>query len=120
MEAVWSRSIAKRGFFKESRLGYSIGLSYPPDWGEHTISFRKGDRTLLQPNMTFHLMPGIWLDDYGVEITESIRITESGCELLADVPKDLFIKKPASYSGLSLVETPDNQVEFPKKADFSS
>ncbi|WP_100398625.1 M24 family metallopeptidase [Bacillus sp. FJAT-44742] len=120
VEAVWSRSIAKRGFFKESRLGYSIGLSYPPDWGEHTISFRKGDRTLLQPNMTFHLMPGIWLDDYGVEITESIRVTESGCELLADVPKDLFIKKPASYSGLSLVEIPENQVEFPKKADFSS
>ncbi|MDZ5782247.1 M24 family metallopeptidase [Marinococcus luteus] len=94
VESVWSRTIARRGYFKESRLGYSIGLSYPPDWGEHTVSFRKGDHTILQPNMTFHLMPGIWLDDHGVEITESIRITENGCELLSHVPRDMYIKEP--------------------------
>ncbi|WP_096200849.1 M24 family metallopeptidase [Bacillus sp. FJAT-45350] len=93
VEAVWSKTIAKRGHHKDSRLGYSVGLSYPPDWGEHTVSFRKGDRTILQPNMTFHLMPGIWYDDYGVEITESIRITEDGCELLTNFPRELFKKK---------------------------
>nr|WP_156816922.1 M24 family metallopeptidase [Salsuginibacillus kocurii] len=92
VEDIWSQSIAKRGFFKDSRLGYSIGCSYPPDWGEHTVSFRKGDLTVMQPNMTFHLMPGIWLDHYGVEITESILITEEGCETLATTPRDLYIK----------------------------
>ncbi|RKD72780.1 Xaa-Pro dipeptidase [Sinobaca qinghaiensis] len=96
VEAIWSRTIAKRGYYKESRLGYSIGLSYPPDWGEHTVSFRKGDKTILQPNMTFHLMPGIWLDNYGVEITESILITENGCETFADFPKPLYVKEANS------------------------
>ncbi|WP_240375516.1 M24 family metallopeptidase [Bacillus piscicola] len=98
VEGIWSKTIAKRGYYKESRLGYSIGLSYPPDWGEHTVSLRKGDRTIMQPNMTFHLMPGIWLDNYGVEITESIRITENGCETFASVPRELYIKKPSAVS----------------------
>ncbi len=92
VEEVWSNTIMRYGHHKDSRLGYSIGLSYPPDWGEHTISLRKGDKTILQPNMTFHLMPGIWYEDYGVEITESIRVTESGCELLTNFPRKIFEK----------------------------
>ncbi|MBU8908030.1 M24 family metallopeptidase [Desertibacillus haloalkaliphilus] len=93
VEAVWSQSIAKYGFMKDSRLGYSTGLSYPPDWGEHTASIRKGDKTILQPNMAFHLIPGIWYDDYGVEISESFYVTDTGCEAFADFPRQLFIKK---------------------------
>ena len=37
--------------------------------------------------MCFHFMPGLWVDDFGLEITESIRITETGYELLAQVPR---------------------------------
>lgn len=98
VEHIWAKAIAKHGYYKDSRLGYSIGLSYPPDWGENTVSFRKGDRTILQPNMTFHFMPGIWMDDYGVAITESIRVTEKGCELFANVPREVYIKKPSDAS----------------------
>ncbi|WP_106587972.1 M24 family metallopeptidase [Salsuginibacillus halophilus] len=96
VESVWRNQIAKHGVEKDSRLGYSIGCSFPPDWGEHTISLRPGDLSVLQPNMTFHLMPGIWMDDYGVEITESILVTEDGCETLADVSRDLLIKPSSS------------------------
>ena len=32
---------------KESRTGYSIGIGYPPDWGEHTLNIYKGDMTEL-------------------------------------------------------------------------
>ena len=39
--------IARYGLKKESRIGYSIGVAYPPDWGEHTISLRPGDKTVL-------------------------------------------------------------------------
>lgn len=86
-------TLKKHGFEKESRTGYSIGMSYPPDWGERTMSFRAGDQSVLQPNMCFHFMPGLWVDDWGLEITESIRITETGVETLADVPRKLQIKK---------------------------
>jgi len=80
------------GFKKDSRTGYSIGLSYPPDWGERTISLRRGDRTELQENMTFHFMPALWLDDGGLEITESVVITKTGYQSLATVPQKLLVK----------------------------
>ncbi|WP_102028571.1 M24 family metallopeptidase [Salirhabdus sp. Marseille-P4669] len=95
IEAVWQTSIAKYGYHKPSRLGYSVGLSYPPDWGEHTISIRHGDKTVIQPNMTLHIIPGLWFDQYGVEISEAICVTEHGCETLANFPRNLFIKKSA-------------------------
>ena len=31
-------ALARHGLHKDSRCGYSIGLSYPPDWGERTQS----------------------------------------------------------------------------------
>ena len=92
VELVWRETIKKRGFEKESRIGYSTGLNYPPDWGEHTASLRPGDKTVLKPNMVFHMIPGIWMDTYGVEISESFLVTENGCEVLADVERKLFIK----------------------------
>ncbi|NQU62949.1 MAG: M24 family metallopeptidase, partial [SAR324 cluster bacterium] len=50
VEAKWRETIARAGIIKESRIGYSIGLNYPPDWGEQTISIRPGDKTPLQKN----------------------------------------------------------------------
>ena len=80
------------GIVKDNRTGYPIGLSYPPDWGERTMSLRPGDRTELEPGMTFHFMTGLWLETLGLEITESILITETGVECLANVPRQLFVK----------------------------
>jgi Xaa-Pro dipeptidase len=95
IEETWRKTIEKSSIIKESRLGYSMGLNYPPDWGEHTASIRKGDKTILQPNMTFHLIPGIWLDQYGFEASESFRVTENGCKTFASLPRQLFIKENA-------------------------
>ncbi|MFC0267400.1 ectoine hydrolase DoeA [Kushneria aurantia] len=75
-----------------ARCGYPIGLSYPPDWGERTMSLRPSDQTVLEPGMTFHFMPGMWMDDWGLEITESILITESEPETLSHFPRQLFVK----------------------------
>lgn len=84
--------LKKYGITKDNRTGYPIGLSYPPDWGERTMSLRPGDRTVLEPGMTFHFMTGLWLEDMGLEITESIAITDGGVECLANVPRKLFVK----------------------------
>jgi ectoine hydrolase len=75
-----------------ARCGYPIGISYPPDWGERTMSLRPSDESVLQPGMTFHFMPGLWADGWGLEITESILITETGCETFANFPRQLFVK----------------------------
>jgi ectoine hydrolase len=84
--------LKKYGIVKDNRTGYPIGLSYPPDWGERTMSLRPGDRTELKPGMTFHFMTGLWLETMGLEITESILITETGVECLANVPRKLVAK----------------------------
>ncbi len=84
--------LEKYGISKNNRAGYPIGLSYPPDWGERTMSLRDGDKTVLENNMTFHFMTGLWMDGWGFEITESIVIGESGPQCLANVPRKLLVK----------------------------
>lgn len=85
--------LAGHGIAREGRLGYPIGLSYPPDWGERTFSIRTEDETELQPDMTVHLMPALWMETFGLEITEPVRIREDQpAECLADVPRPLLVK----------------------------
>ena len=57
------------------------------------MSLRPGDQTVLEPGMTFHFMPGLWQDDWGLEITESILITPTGVEPLCNTPRKLFVKE---------------------------
>lgn len=83
----------RAGIERGARCGYPIGLSYPPDWGERTISLRENDESVLEPNMTFHFMPGLWMDGWGIEITESIRITEDGAaEVFCNRPREMIVK----------------------------
>ena len=88
-----SDALNRHGIDRVGRCGYSIGLSYPPDWGERTISLRSTDETVLEPGMTFHFMPGLWRDTWGLEITESILIRETGAaETFCSRPRQLFVK----------------------------
>ncbi|MGD9138758.1 MAG: Xaa-Pro peptidase family protein, partial [Desulfobacterales bacterium] len=93
VETCWRDATAHTGLVKPSRIGYSYGLNYVPDWGEHTISLRPGDKTILVPNMTVHVMPGIWLDTYGFECSEPVRVTETGCETFIEFDRKLYTKK---------------------------
>src|SRR6185312_3886141 len=70
--------LRKHGIEKDNRTGYPVGISYPPDWGERTMSLRSGDRSVLSENMTFHFMPAIWTDEWGFETSETIRIRAGG------------------------------------------
>jgi Xaa-Pro dipeptidase len=92
VEEKWRKSIARGELVDASRLGYSFGLNYPPDWGEQTASMRPGDKTILQENMTFHLIPIIWEEDIGFEMSAAIKVNEDGCEELYDFPHKLFKK----------------------------
>ena len=93
VEETWRKAIAHSKIVKESRLGYSIGVNYPPDWGEQTLNLRPGDKTELLPNMALHLIPGIWYEDVGFEVDASVRVTETGNESLFDFPLKLFTKQ---------------------------
>jgi Xaa-Pro aminopeptidase len=92
LEAAWRRTIAKHGIVKESRIGYPVGIGYPPTWGELTCSLRQGDKTELEAGMTFHCIPAIWLETYGLVVSESFVVTETGAKTFASFPRKLFSK----------------------------
>ncbi len=82
------------GDYHRNRLGYSIGVSYPPDWGEgEIISLRQEEHRPLVPGMTFH-MPPLCLKyrEYGIGFSESIVVTQNGCEKLSEIPCEIVIK----------------------------
>ncbi|MEO1493804.1 MAG: M24 family metallopeptidase [Pseudomonadota bacterium] len=90
---AFGSALTRQGVHREGRAGYPIGLSYPPDWGERTFSIRPEDETELQPDMTFHFMPGLWMEDWGLEITEPLLVKSNGpAECLTDYPRQLFVK----------------------------
>jgi ectoine hydrolase len=93
VEAAWREHIGRHGLEKSSRIGYSVGIGYPPDWGEHTMSLRPGDATVLEPGMAFHMILGMWMDDWGFEASETFVVTGSGAECLCSFPRELAVKR---------------------------
>lgn len=87
---TWNRVLALSGLEKPSRLGYSIGIGYPPDWGERTISIRTEDDQILEAGMTFHLIGGMWMNGYGIELSEPVLITDTGCEPFTNFPREII------------------------------
>ncbi|MCP4335369.1 MAG: hypothetical protein GY785_22190 [Gammaproteobacteria bacterium] len=83
--------LRRHGYSKESRVGYSIGLNYPPDWGERTASLRPGDTTELREGMCFHFQSGMWLQDYDAAVSEPFVVTATGGEQLSQVARELII-----------------------------
>ncbi|MFO1059311.1 MAG: Xaa-Pro peptidase family protein [Dongiaceae bacterium] len=85
----------KAGFGAEHghRTGYSVGINYPPDWGEgHIMSLSHGDERELRAGMVFHLVPGVIVPGkYIVSCTDTVLVTETGCELITNFPRALFV-----------------------------
>jgi ectoine hydrolase len=93
VHAAFNSVIAAHGMVKESRIGYSIGIGYPPDWGERTVSLRPGESTELAAGMAFHVILGMWMDGWGYELSESVVVTPAGAERLSDLPQELTIRR---------------------------
>ena len=91
VEAVWQQVLKKNGYQKESRVGYSIGLNFPPDWGERTASLRPGDETELRAGMCFHFQSGVWLENFGAAVSEPFVVTGNGGERLCEVHRGLIV-----------------------------
>ncbi len=88
---AWQDVLDQYGLTKDSRIGYGIGVGYGPDWGEHTVSLRPNEETVLEQNMTIHVMLGMWMDDWGMEMSETTVITESGVECLTSFPRGVRV-----------------------------
>jgi len=87
----WQNVLTKYGLKKESRIGYSIGVGYSPDWGERTVSLRADEQTVLEENMTLHIILGMWFDDWGLELSETIQVVSGGAECLTQFPRNVHV-----------------------------
>lgn len=77
-----------------TRSGYSIGIAFPPSWDEgYILSLNPGDFTTLEPGNTIHVIPWMWgVDgDKTVGISDTIRITEDGCESFFTLDEDFTV-----------------------------
>jgi Xaa-Pro dipeptidase len=92
---AWAGAIVKGGFDRpHKRAGYSIGISFPPDWGEgYILSLKYGEKRVLEPGMVFHVPSSI--RDEGVALvgnSETILVTDRGSEALTHFPRQHFVK----------------------------
>lgn len=87
VERAFRRSFDPRGVRKESRIGYSIGI----DWADGGASLQEDDETIIQPNMTFHIIVGIWEKNDGYVVSETVRVTDKGPKSLSSMSRDMLI-----------------------------
>ncbi|MBO6947343.1 MAG: M24 family metallopeptidase [Rhodospirillales bacterium] len=92
VHGAWQKVLDNYGLTKESRIGYGIGIGFPPDWGERAVSLRQEDTTELEPGMTFHIILGMWMDGWGLELSETVHITADGSECLTNFSRELVQK----------------------------
>jgi len=90
LEEVWKKVISKYNIKKDSRIGYPVGIGYPPTWGELTTSLRKGDKNIIHENMTFHCIPALWMEKFGIVISETFIVKKKGAERLTNYSQKLF------------------------------
>ena len=77
----------ERGYETGYRTGRSIGMSYL-----EAPELKAGDKTVLQPGMTFAVDGGISLDgSLGGRIGDSIVVTEIGCDYLTEYPREILV-----------------------------
>lgn len=89
------RKIEALGFGEifRHRTGYSIGVSFPPDWGEGQIlSLKESEQRPLEPGMTFHLVPILMEHGLaGIGCSQTVLVTGDGCEVITNFDEPMHI-----------------------------
>ena len=77
--------------------GYSVGLGFPPTWNEGLFYINEDNKDVFESGMVLHVNHFLRIPaKFGIALSETILITENGCDVLTDVPnrpaQDLHIK----------------------------
>ena len=84
----FAKAFFSKGFRKESRIGYSVGL----DWSDLCFSLQADDDTVLEESYTFHFIIGIWEREDAYVFSEAFRVSADGLESFSATPRILFVR----------------------------
>jgi Xaa-Pro dipeptidase len=88
--------IDKAGYTENyrKRSGYSIGISFAPDWGEGNImSLYKGVDIPIEANMAFHIPIAMRVyGDFTVAVSETAIVTNGAPRTLSQIPREIVVK----------------------------
>jgi Xaa-Pro dipeptidase len=95
LHACVDAELRRHGFGPRTglRCGYSIGLAFPPDWGEgHILSVINEPNVSLGAGMVLHCPLIVKDHRYGAAFSETVLVTETGHEVLTDFERVLFVR----------------------------
>ncbi|MEU0686384.1 M24 family metallopeptidase [Streptomyces uncialis] len=74
------------------RIGYSLGVAYPPGWLE-PMTLVEGDPHVLAPGMSFTVEPNLHLPDegFGIKMGDTVVCEEGGARSLSRLPHSLHV-----------------------------
>ena len=89
-----ARTFDEAGFgeHKLNACGYSLGALYPPTWMDYPMLYA-ANPVVVQPNMVIFMHMILLDSNTGLTMSmgETSLITETGCESLSKMPKDLVV-----------------------------
>ena len=90
VDAAARKVVSDSGFGPDyTHFGHRVGHGMGMDGHEWTYLVR-GNKTLIQPNMTFSNEPGVYLrGEFGVRLEDDMHITENGAVLTTPQSKSL-------------------------------
>ena len=96
VDAAGRDVIARAGFSENHtlRIGYPIGIGYPPTWvGRGVFGLNRGTPDLLEAGMVFHVIPWIHVPGVGgFGNSATVLVTDGGAEELTDLESTLFVR----------------------------
>jgi Xaa-Pro dipeptidase len=94
VHAVWKKAVEDGGYRINKRAGYSMGITFSPDWGEgYLLDLKDSDPTIMAPGMTFHIPSSIRIPNrQAVGISETVLVTADGCEALTSLPRNFLYR----------------------------
>ena len=74
------------------RIGYSLGVAYPPGWLE-PMTMVAGDEHVFAPGMSFTVEPNLHLpnEGFGLKLGETVECTDGGPRTMTAMSHDLIV-----------------------------